>query len=64
MITQLDPPLPLETPRGAGLAHFVIDYGPEADLVKDREKARTRAIEWLAANRTAAKPAPAEEGQA
>jgi hypothetical protein len=33
MITQLDPPLPLETPKGAGLAHFVIDYGPEADLV-------------------------------
>jgi len=33
MITQLDPPLPLETPKGAGLAHFVVDYGPEADLV-------------------------------
>ena len=33
MITQLHPPLPLETPKGAGLAHFVIDYGPEADLV-------------------------------
>jgi hypothetical protein len=33
MITQLDPPLPLETPKGAGLAHFVIDYGPEADLI-------------------------------
>jgi hypothetical protein len=33
MITQLDPPLPLETPKGSGLAHFVIDYGPEADLI-------------------------------
>ncbi|MDP2408989.1 MAG: hypothetical protein Q8M26_01755 [Pseudolabrys sp.] len=33
MITQLDPPLPLETAKGAGLAHFVIDYGPEADLM-------------------------------
>lgn len=33
MITQLTPPLPLETPKGSGLAHFVIDYGPEADLV-------------------------------
>lgn len=33
MITQLDPPLPLSTPKGDGLAHFVIDYGPEADLV-------------------------------
>jgi len=33
MITQLNPPLPLDTPKGSGLAHFVIDYGPEADLV-------------------------------
>ena len=33
MIKQLNPPLPLETPKGAGLAHFVIDYGPEADLI-------------------------------
>jgi hypothetical protein len=33
MITQLNPPLPLETPKGSGLAHFVIDYGPEADLL-------------------------------
>jgi len=33
MITQLNPPLPLETPKGAGMAHFVIDYGPEADLM-------------------------------
>jgi hypothetical protein len=33
MITQLNPPLPLDTPKGQGLAHFVIDYGPEADLL-------------------------------
>jgi len=33
MITQLNPPLPLETVKGPGLAHFVIDYGPEADLL-------------------------------
>ena len=33
MITQLNPPLPLETPKGRGLAHFVIDYGPETDLL-------------------------------
>ena len=33
MITQLNPPLPLDTPKGSGLAHFVIDYGPEANLV-------------------------------
>ena len=33
MITQLNPPLPLETPKGSGLAHFVIDYGPELHLL-------------------------------
>lgn len=33
MITQLNPPLPLHTPKGAGWAHFVLDYGPEADLI-------------------------------
>lgn len=33
MLTQLDPPLPLETSKGAGLAHFVIDYGPEGHLM-------------------------------
>ena len=33
MITQLNPPLPLETSKGAGLAHFVIDYGPESELL-------------------------------
>ena len=33
MITQLNPPLPMQTPKGDGLAHFVIDYGPESDLL-------------------------------
>jgi hypothetical protein len=33
MLVQLNPPLHLETPKGAGLAHFVIDYGPESDLL-------------------------------
>ena len=33
MITQLNPPLPLETSKGSGWAHFVIDYGPEAALL-------------------------------
>lgn len=28
-LTQLNPPLPIETPRGSGLAHAIIDYGPE-----------------------------------
>ena len=30
---QLDPPLPLMTPKGAGLAHFLIDYGAELHLM-------------------------------
>ncbi|MGN2254163.1 hypothetical protein ACFWZ4_12345 [Frateuria sp. GZRe12] len=29
---QLNPPLPLDTPKGEGLAHILIDYGPESDL--------------------------------
>ncbi len=32
-ITQLNPPLPLATPKGSGWAHFVIDYGSECDLM-------------------------------
>lgn len=33
MILQLNPPLPLLTPKGPALAHLVIDYGPEAHLL-------------------------------
>jgi hypothetical protein len=33
MITQLNPPIPLDTPKGKALAHFVIDYGPEHNLM-------------------------------
>jgi hypothetical protein len=33
VILQLNPPLPMTTPRGNGLAHFVIDYGVESDLM-------------------------------
>jgi hypothetical protein len=33
MITQLNPPLPLQTVKGGGWAHFVIDYGPESALL-------------------------------
>ncbi len=33
MLIQLQPPIPLETPRGSGLAHLVIDYGPEFSLM-------------------------------
>ena len=32
MILRLDPPLPLLTPKGKALAHFLIDYGFEHDL--------------------------------
>ena len=32
MIIRLDPPLPLETPKGKAMAHFLIDYGFEHDL--------------------------------
>ena len=32
MLLQLNPPLPLSTPKGRALAHFLIDYGAEHDL--------------------------------
>lgn len=31
-ITRIDPPLPLLTPKGKAMAHFLIDYGLEHDL--------------------------------
>lgn len=31
-ITRLDPPIPLNTPKGFGYAHFLQDAGAEADL--------------------------------
>lgn len=33
MILQLNPPIPLNTPKGEALCHFLIDYGPESDLL-------------------------------
>jgi hypothetical protein len=33
ILQQLNPPLPMTTPRGPGLAHFVMDYGPESHLM-------------------------------
>lgn len=30
---QLNPLIPLETPKGKADAHFLIDYGPEANLL-------------------------------
>ena len=32
MITQLNPPIPLWTPKGYAQAHLVIDYGMDQDL--------------------------------
>lgn len=32
MLIQLNPPIPVTTPKGPAIAHFVIDYGPESDL--------------------------------
>lgn len=33
MIIQLDPPIPLETPKGKGYAHLLIDYSQEHNLI-------------------------------
>jgi hypothetical protein len=33
VILQLDPPIPVKTPKGNGLAQVLIDYGPEHDLI-------------------------------
>lgn len=33
MLVQLDPPIWLDTDLGKGLAHLVIDYGPDHDLL-------------------------------
>lgn len=33
MITRIDPPIPLSTPKGKALAHFIIDTGIENDLM-------------------------------
>jgi hypothetical protein len=33
MIIQLNPPIPVETPKGSALCHLVIDYGIEHNLM-------------------------------
>lgn len=33
MILQLNPTIPLETPKGKGFAHFLIDYSQEHNLL-------------------------------
>ncbi len=32
MMLQLNPPIPVNTPKGKGMAHVLIDYGVEFDL--------------------------------
>jgi len=32
-LLQLNPPIPLDTPRGSALAHVLIDYGTEHNLM-------------------------------
>ena len=56
MLTQLDPPIPLETPKGKGLAHILIDYGAEHHLIWVTIDDATREI-W-------AWPNPQVRGQA
>ena len=31
--TRIDPPIPLDTDKGYGLAHFLINYGAEQEIV-------------------------------
>lgn len=33
MLLQLNPPIPLMTHKGEGVAHILTDYGPEFDLM-------------------------------
>jgi hypothetical protein len=33
MMLQLNPPIPVETPKGKALAHVLVDYGAEYDLL-------------------------------
>jgi hypothetical protein len=33
MILQLNPPIPVSTPKGKGMAQVLVDYGPDYDLI-------------------------------
>lgn len=50
MMIQLNPPLPMNTPKGEGFAHILIDYGPESDLYWTVFLTGTGEI-WTFANR-------------
>jgi hypothetical protein len=47
---QLDPPIPMTTPKGEGFAHVLLDYGPESDLYWTVLITATGEI-WTYANR-------------
>jgi hypothetical protein len=47
---QLNPPIPVNTPKGEGFAHILIDYGPESDLYWTVLITTTGEI-WTYANR-------------
>lgn len=47
---QLNPPIPMNTPKGEGFAHILIDYGPESDLYWTVLITETGEI-WTCANR-------------
>lgn len=47
---QLDPPIPMVTPKGEGFAHILLDYGPESDLYWTVLITETGEI-WTYANR-------------
>ena len=47
---QLNPPIPMNTPKGEGFAHILIDYGPESDLYWTVLITTTGEI-WTYANR-------------
>jgi hypothetical protein len=47
---QLNPPIPMNTPKGEGFAHILIDYGPESDLYWTVLITATGEI-WTYANR-------------
>ncbi|GAC1423297.1 MAG: hypothetical protein NVSMB5_17070 [Candidatus Velthaea sp.] len=57
---QLGPPLPLETSKGSGFAHFLLDYGAEFNLMfvvsRDQEH-HVRPIPANAADGVAQSPA-------
>jgi len=49
MLTQLNPSIPMDTPKGAGLALAVIDYGLEHSLLWVGAIDETREI-WCVPN--------------